>query len=783
MEPNNGPKGRKKEVSAGGGSVHRRGEGLGGGPVGSTGGHSGGGGHSMGTRAAAGGGGGIALLVIGYMLLKGCGGGALTDNTGGSNGIGGFLDSVQSASSSSEDTGSNYTAFSSSDPANTAVATGTRDKYTKILGNQTDTVTIMIYMCGTDLESKSGMASADLQEILAATYPDNVNVIVYTGGCKKWKINGIDNTNNQIYQIKNKQMLLLEKNMGNKTMTDPATLSEFIQYCAQKFPANRNELIFWDHGGGSVSGYGYDEKKPNAAGMDLAGISKALKNGGVKFDFVGFDACLMATAETALMLNPYADYMIASEETEPGIGWYYTNWLTALGTDSSMPTVEIGKRIVDEFVGACAQKCPGQKTTLSVTDVAEFANTVPSQLTAFAKSVSQLITDKNYQTVSDARYGAREFAASSKIDQVDLCHLALNMNNDEGKELTNAIRAAVKYNRTSSNISNAYGISIYFPYKRQSYVDSACSTYNQIGMDSSYATCIKEFAALETSGQIAAGGSNTASPLGSLFDSVLEGSGGGSADMISSLLSSFLSSGKGIGGLNKDNTAFMQDNPLSEKDTAEYLAANYFDPKNLVWSENAGKQTMTLSNDQWKLVHRLDKNMFYDDGNGYIDLGLDNLFDYKDGVLTADTDKDWLAVNGQVVAYYHTDSYDNGDEYCYSGYIPALLNGERAQLLVSFDNKKPGGYITGARTDYQNGETDTIAKNDIEVHDGDRIDFVCDYYTYDGTYVDSYMIGEQIRVDGELKLSNVSVGEGKVKITYLFTDIFEQEYWSPAIVK
>ncbi|MCR5235609.1 MAG: hypothetical protein K6E34_00220 [Lachnospiraceae bacterium] len=36
------------------------------------------------------------------------------------------------------------------------------------------------------------------------------------------------------------------------------------------------------------------------------------------FDFIGFDACLMATVETAYMLSPYADYMIASEEFEPG---------------------------------------------------------------------------------------------------------------------------------------------------------------------------------------------------------------------------------------------------------------------------------------------------------------------------------------------------------------------------------------------------------------------------------------------------------------------------------
>ena len=127
-------------------------------------------------------------------------------------------------------------------------------------------------------------------------------------------------------------------------MTDPKTLTEFIQYCKKNFPANRNDLILWDHGGGSISGYGYDEIHKKSGSMTLAGIHTALENAKTSFDFIGFDACLMATAENALMLNPYADYLIASEETEPGVGWYYTNWLSELGKNTSMPTIEIGKK-------------------------------------------------------------------------------------------------------------------------------------------------------------------------------------------------------------------------------------------------------------------------------------------------------------------------------------------------------------------------------------------------------------------------------------------------------
>ena len=783
----NRPKGRDKYVTGGSSGVHRRGEGLGTGPVGSQNGYAGrgSGGGNVGKRAAAGGGGAIVLLVIGYLVLKALGGGGLgglMENAGNLGDLAGGELPYHSEQQQQEN--NQYVAPAAAD-YNSSVAAGSREKYTKILGNNQDTVTMMVYVCGTDLESKSGMASSDIQEMAKARFGDNVNVIIYTGGCKSWRIDGISNSVNQIYQIKEGKMGQLERDMGNKPMTDPATLTEFIQYCAKKFPANRNALVFWDHGGGSVTGYGYDEKLRNGGSMNLAGISKALKNGGVQFDFVGFDACLMATAETALMLNNYADYMIASEETEPGIGWYYTEWLTKLGQNTSMPTAEIGKNICDDFVAACGQRCPGQKTTLSVIDLAEFANTVPANLSAFADSVSTLMTEEKYQQVSDARVNTREFATSSKIDQVDLVHLAQNMNTAESKKLIDALKGAIKYNRTSSNMTNAYGVSIYFPYKRASMVDSACSTYSQINMDASYIKCIRQFASLETSGQIAAGGSG--SPLDSLFGGASGGSSG-SSDMIGSLLSGFLTSGlaggRSINGLDDSNIGFMQDNPLSEKETADYLALNYFDANNLYWTQDNGQYKLSLTEDQWKLVHQLDKNVFYDDGSGYVDLGLDNVYDFDDdGNLIADTARDWIAVNGQIVAYYHTDTIENGDQYTISGYIPAMLNGDRVKLLVIFDQDHPKGQIIGAESDYRNNETETVAKSMTELEDGDTLEFVCDYYSYDGDYMDSFYLGEPMTVSGTLAISNADVGSGAVKITYCFTDMYHQEYWTEAIMQ
>lgn len=789
MEERQRPRAREKRVTNDGKGIGPKGEALGTGPVGTGSAPSGGGegGHHINKGVAIGGGGGLIAVIIGIfmMLFGGGGGGAGTSggtdpgsSQGGNISVGGNSTAIYSENH----TGS-LDAASSNVKLDTTVAAGSREKRTKILGDGKDTITFIVYMCGTDLESKYGMSSADLSEMASADFGDNINIIVYTGGCAKWKTNGISNRVNQVFQVKKGSMTCLVSDDGDKAMTDPNTLSSFIKWTAQNYPANRYELIMWDHGGGSVSGYGYDEIHKSSGSMSLSGINKALKDAGITFDMIGFDACLMATAETALMLDPYADYLVASEETEPGIGWFYTNWLTKLGANTSMSTLELGKNIIDDYTNACAQKCRGQATTLSLIDLAEFSNTVPSKIGSFSTSVSGLITAKEYKQVSDARNVTREFAQSSRIDQVDLVNLAENMNTPEGKELSKALKGAVKYNRTSKNMTNAFGVSIYFPYQRTSYVDKACSNYSAIGMNDEYSKCIRQFASLETSGQIQAGGSSNA---GSSLFGLFNGGSGGNSDAISSLLGSFLGGRSNvIDDLDETNTDFMDNSGISTDDAAEYISMNYFDPNAILfWDTDGDTAKLTLSEEQWKLVHSVDMNMFYDDGSGYLDLGLDNTYTFdENGALVAETDRTWISIDGHPVAYYHLDTVEEGnDKYTITGRVPALLNGDRVNLILVFDNDNPYGFIAGYQSAYVNGETETVAKLETDLQEGDKITFICDYYSYDQEYQDTYTIGE-VTYHEDMQISNTDVGEGKVKIAYLFTDIYNQKYWTTALTR
>ena len=675
---------------------------------------------------------------------------------------------------------------------NRKVAAGSRDKYTTVLGGGRDKVTVMVYVCGADLESRSGMATRDLQEMANATFGNNLRLIVYTGGSTGWKVSQISNRVNQIWQIANGKMTCLEENAGTGAMTDPATLTSFIKYGAKNFKANRYALILWDHGSGSVSGYGYDERNPRSGSMSLAGLDQAFRSGGIKFDFIGFDTCLMGNVENALMCSKYADYLIASEETEPGIGWYYTDWLTAWGGNTSMETLDIGKQICDDFVAKCATSCRGQQTTLSLIDLAELEHTVPSKLKSFSQSVTSLVSGNQYKTVSNARNGSREFGTSARVDMVDLTDLCNKLNTTESAALAKTLQSAIKYNRTG-NISSAYGLSIYFPYQKMSNVDKAVTTYAAIGMDDSYAQAIRAFASVEASGQAVSGSYGSAIP--SLFGmlggdsgySSSSSSSSSSSDLVGELLSSFLGGSFGrVAGLDSGNASFLSGRAMDDQSLTVYLTSNYLDQSQLVFQpDGSGNYVLDMKPEQWALVTGVDQNVFYDNGAGYVDLGMDNLFTFDESCrMVADMDGTWVALNGQPVPYYRESVQVLDDKVLYTGRVPALLNGNRVDLLIVFDGETGEGYLAGARAVYSEDETEMVAKAMEALQDGDTLVFLADLYDYDQNYIDSYHFGNPITVQGEVQVGNVILPDAsKMLVTYRFTDIYNQAFWTPVIGK
>ena len=80
-----------------------------------------------------------------------------------------------------------------------------------------DVWTVMIYLNGSDLESGNGEATKNLQSLLSARVPDNIRILVYTGGTKSWKYGGIDPGQNQIWLVQDGGLVLLQS-LGKKSI-------------------------------------------------------------------------------------------------------------------------------------------------------------------------------------------------------------------------------------------------------------------------------------------------------------------------------------------------------------------------------------------------------------------------------------------------------------------------------------------------------------------------------------------------------------------------------------
>lgn len=697
-----------------------------------------------------------------------------------------------------------------------------RSKFTTLKGNGQDTVTLMLYIIGSDLESESGMATMDLNEILHADLDnENLNIVVETGGTRRWQNNVMSNRNIERWSATSRGLQRLET-LKSAAMTSPDTLSSFIQFAAKQAPADRYMLILWDHGGGSVSGYGRDELYTTDT-MTTNEVAKALKAGGVKFDFVGFDACLMATLENAIAIEPYADYFIASEESEPGTGWYYTNWLSDLNADTSTSTLALGKRILDDFTsksqsssGSLFGSSYGYQTTLSIIDLAELSGTIPAALTEFGNDLQETLTSDHYMDVANARSSAKEFSAANRLDQVDLVDFCLKLDSDDSKALAEAVQNAVKYNR-AKGVADAHGLSLYFPNSNLRYMNAMSEIYDEIEMDEAFAGSVRQYATMESAGQITSNSSGS-----SLFDLLTGGqyysyntsgdsysqngqygssnnpyvqyNGSYTVNDLYNMLGQAQSGNSGYtttGGQYYGGTDFsslfggraswMTDAMIREAagQLSTRALTNATDMSTVVKN---GKDVLALTDEQWSEIKAAEVNVFVPDENngGWLDLGLDNTAKFTDdGDLIDEWTGNWITLDGNFAAMYPVSDLDedgNG-KYITTKYIPAELNGERVNIIVEFNEETGNDTVLGAERVY---DVDVEHKGLIAIEAGDKIQLLCDHYTEDGSVKDEYNLGNAFTVgqDG-LKLYSLKVDNDGCMFTYRLTDLYGAFHWLP----
>ena len=114
------------------------------------------------------------------------------------------------------------------------------------------------YLCGSDLESGGGFASGDLGELMEVQLPENVNVVIETGGSSEWQNDVIDASKLQRW-VYNSEGLMLVDEQPSASMGEAQTLADFLSFAKTNYPAEKTAVVFWNHGGGSVSGASFDE--------------------------------------------------------------------------------------------------------------------------------------------------------------------------------------------------------------------------------------------------------------------------------------------------------------------------------------------------------------------------------------------------------------------------------------------------------------------------------------------------------------------------------------------
>lgn len=327
---------------------------------------------------------------------------------------------------------------------------------------------VLIYAVASDLESKIGMLTMDVKEILDAP-TENIEILMQTGGTKNY-------INSELRDGKTQRLRITDDKLTDITVLDGVnmcerqSLEDFLLYAKENVIADRYVLIMWDHGGGTLGGFGRDELNGNAA-LSLSDMKTALSAFGRKFDLIVFDACLMGTVECAYALSDVGEFMIASEDITPTDGIYYTTWLNSLSANPKLSTAELARLIVDSYIVHAPQ---GREDVMMSVIRLDKAKMLASEV---RKMLGKLTDSASLDKLLSA--GLVPFGEGTGNDQYDLL-AAFDAADIDISDLAVALESALYYKRCAVNDKYS-GIALYLPLTRKSDYETVKNDLSEIG--------------------------------------------------------------------------------------------------------------------------------------------------------------------------------------------------------------------------------------------------------------------------------------------------------------
>lgn len=610
--------------------------------------------------------------------------------------------------------------------------------------------TIMVYLCGSDLESSGGLASLNLEEMCSAVLPEDVNVLVETGGTSTWYWDGIETDVLGRYQVMDGSLEEAET-VELASMGDPSTLTGFIQWGIETYPSEHYGLILWDHGGGNADGVCYDELY-DGDNLTLPELGSALSDTGSTLDFIGFDACLMASFETAKAISGFGYYMVASEETEPGQGWDYESMLNAIGEDPSMQGDALGKVICDAFLDKCLRLDCADEATLSVIDLSAvdmLDRTFDEYTSGMAMAADDVEALNSVASGADQTesYGGNTDAEGycNMVDVADLVSNTQDYVQTDGSGLLRAIDEAVVYSVHGDSRENSHGISVFYPIE---VTEDELSVYIQNSDNTPYLQYIA--AVTDTYGDVD-------------WDQEW-------ADYDSSVWWS-----------------------SSEEDVQELLtdmqpvSGSNFDVQYEQTSGDDGYLHLSITSglEAVKSVHFL---LWYmtdgsEDGSAseFVYLGEDNNIDsdWENGRFKDNFFGQWMTIGGEYVnaeLIEETESYNR-----YS--IPAEVNGKETNIRAIYDYSTETYRVLGTYdgVESSDGIGSMTSRGITPLQEGDEIVFLLPAYEADSEEENWYYT-DAVEWSDDIIMEDEDMGDGYYMYMFEITDIFGVEYDTEPVI-
>ena len=591
------------------------------------------------------------------------------------------------------------------------------------------------YLCGSDLETNGGFATIDVIEMMEVQLPENVNVVIQTGGANVWQNDLMDASKIQRWLFNSEGLQLVDE-QATDNMGDAQTLYDFLHFANTNYPADKVAVTFWNHGGGSVSGAAFDE----IHGLDSLNLVEMYQafdavwpadTANPALELVGFDTCLMATVDVAAVFQNFSKYLVASEEVEPGNGWLYSGWLGELAANPDMEGDDLGIAICNTYYEGCEAVGTQDQTTLSVTDLTKLTPLLEAYESFGQEAFVAASRDPGFfAQLGRAAAQSENYGGNTKeqgyTNMVDLGHLARQtawmLPSAQG--VSDALAECVIYQVGGIYRSEATGLSCYYSY------NGDINDFNgYIGVGAGLA--FKHLYAYGLTGELAEGGKEYLASLN-----------------IQELPEIVTLADKEWDGapldLNDEGTSILTLGP----EAADILAGIGF---SLYYVDEANDMMLLLGTDN-DMTADWDNGVFYDNFRGV-----------------------WGAIDDHLV--YMELSFEGEDYNLYS--VPILLNGEQYNLQVAYDFTAEEWSILGAS---QGLDASGMASKEMRLlEEGDVITTIWKLASYSGDDDFEMYTVDELTVTAGTTFGETALFDGSYSMVFEMWDAAGNYAYSDAV--